>query len=386
MERNQRQRITTYDYYLGQGRYVSIKTPLYAATHGLPFQIPAPLFCGVQGVGTSMWVYGHLTVYRIPIRFCVGTVMPMSFARLVVLALAVLAVLADREPVRAQTPSLETVLARAADYVSIYQQDLGNIIADEEYTQAVDPGRTRRMYSELLVFSPPDDERWLVFRDVIEVDGKPVEDREQRLAVLFQETPDVPAALELKLRTESARFNIGFISRDLNVPTMALQLLTNRERSRLVLEKTQEELLGDLNTWVIAFQAVDSPALIQDAQRQDLLSHGTFWIEPATGRVLQTDFLVEDEAIGLTIEIRVRYQLNEAMGMLVPATMTEHYGVDVKVQPSQSTTRGPTVSAEIPSQRQFFASSKMTIRCKATYSNYRRFGVDTGFNILPPGR
>ena len=41
--------------------------------------------------------------------------MPMSFARLVVLALAVLAVLADREPVRAQTPSLETVLARAAD-------------------------------------------------------------------------------------------------------------------------------------------------------------------------------------------------------------------------------------------------------------------------------
>jgi hypothetical protein len=270
--------------------------------------------------------------------------------------------------------------------VSIYQQDLGNIIADEEYTQAVEPGRTRRMYSELLVFSPPDDARWLVFRDVIEVDGKPVEDRNQRLADLFQETPDVPAALELKLRTESARFNIGFIRRDLNVPTMALQLLADRERSRLVLEKTHEERLGDLNTWVIAFQAVNPPALIQDAEGQDLLSHGTVWIEPFTGRVLQTDFRVEDDAIGLTIEMRVRYQHHESLGMLVPVTMTEHYSLDVKVQPGQSTSRGPTVSAEIPSQRQFFASSKMTIRCEATYSNYRRFGVDTGFNILPPGR
>ena len=333
-----------------------------------------------------MWGHRHLTLYRIPIRLGVSTVMPMSFCRLAVLALAVFTVLPDWQPVRAQTPSLETVLARAANYVSIYQQDLGNIIADEEYTQAVEPGRTRRMYSELLVFSPPDDARWLVFRDVIEVDGKPVEDRNQRLADLFQGTPDVPAALELKLRTESARFNIGFIRRDLNVPTMALQLLADRERSRLVLEKTHEERLGDLNTWVIAFQAVNPPALIQDAEGQDLLSHGTVWIEPFTGRVLQTDFRVEDDAIGLTIEMRVRYQHHESLGMLVPVTMTEHYSVDVKVQPGQSTSRGPTVSAEIPSQRQFFASSKMTIRCEATYSNYRRFGVDTGFNILPPGR
>jgi len=62
MERNQRQRITKYDYYLGQGRYVSIKAPLYAATYGLPFQIPAALFCGVRGVGNSMWAFRHLTV------------------------------------------------------------------------------------------------------------------------------------------------------------------------------------------------------------------------------------------------------------------------------------------------------------------------------------
>ena len=105
-----------------------------------------------------MWGHRHLTLYRIPIRLGVSTVMPMSFCRLAVLALAVFTVLPDWQPVRAQTPSLETVLARAANYVAIYQQDLGNIIADEEYTQAVEPGRTRRMYSCLLYTSDAADE------------------------------------------------------------------------------------------------------------------------------------------------------------------------------------------------------------------------------------
>ncbi len=314
--------------------------------------------------------------------------LPVTMKRsgLVPLCLAGLAVIAVPDVAPAQEPALEVVLARAADYVATYQQDLGSVIADEEYVQAVDGGRSQRMRSELLVFSPPDDERWLVFRDVIEVDGQLVEDREQRLADLFQETPEIPAALELKLRAESARFNIGFISRDLNLPTMALQLLADAERSRFVFEKTGTERLGGISTWTIAFRAVELPALIRDAQGQDLLSYGTVWIAPDSGRVLQTDFRVADEAIGLTIEMRVRYEPNDAMGMLVPATMTERYGVDMKVLPSQSTDRGPTASARRLSQRRLLTRSRMTIRCEATYSNYRRFGVDTGFTITPSHR
>ncbi len=310
----------------------------------------------------------------------------MIGVRLIALGLAGLPVLVFSEAASAQVATLETVLARAGNYVAIYQQALGSIIADEEYVQAVEGGRLQRMRSELLVFSPPDDERWLTFRDVIEVDGRPVEDRDRRLTDLFQEIPVIPAALELKLRAESARFNIGFISRDLNMPTMALQLLTDAERSRFVFEKTEEERLGDIDTWAIAFQAIESPALIRDAQGQDLLSHGTVWVEPLTGRVVQTDLRVADDAIGLTIEMRVRYEPDDVMDMLVPATMTERYSVDVKVNPSQLSARGPTVSAQLPSQRQFVAQKQMTIRCEATYSNYRRFGVDTGFFFPPPRR
>ena len=318
-----------------------------------------------------------------------GLPVNMKSSGLVPLCLAGLAVMAAPGVAPAQEPALaalEVVLAQAADYVATYQQDLGSVVADEEYVQAVEGGRSQRTHSELLVFSPPDDERWLVFRDVIEVDGQLVEDREQRLTDLFRETPKIPAALELKLRAESARFNIGFISRDLNLPTMALQLLTDAERSRFVFEKIGEERVGGISTWAIAFRAVELPALIRDAQGQDLLSHGTVWIAPDSGRVLQTDFRVADEAIGLTIEMRVRYEPNDAMGMLVPATMTERYSVDMKVLPSQSTDRGPTASAKRLSQRQLLARTRMTIRCEATYSNYGRFGVGTGFTLTPPHR
>ena len=44
-------------------------------------------------------------------------------------------VLSFAVPVQAQQPDLDRVLARASDYVSKYEQELGNLIATEEYIQ-----------------------------------------------------------------------------------------------------------------------------------------------------------------------------------------------------------------------------------------------------------
>ena len=105
--------------------------------------------------------------------------------------------------------------------------------------------------------------------------------------------------------------------------------------------------------------------MIRDAAGQDLLSHGTFWIEPATGRVVQTDFRVEDDTIGLTIEMIVRYQANPELGMLVPATMTERYSVEANVAPAGSTAPGVTTSSELKLQRQFLTNRRMTNRVRS---------------------
>lgn len=97
-------------------------------------------------------------------------------------------------PVSVQEPVINVVLSRAADYVAAYKQRLSGIVAEEEYRQQVmltsRPGRRsnrqfRELRSDLLLVKPGDGEWWLQFRDVFEVDRKPIRDRDQRLYKLF---------------------------------------------------------------------------------------------------------------------------------------------------------------------------------------------------------
>src|SRR5688500_4791015 len=102
-------------------------------------------------------------------------------------ALIAVAMLAS---VRAQEPALDTVLVRAADYVADYQNRLAAVVAEEHYRQQVinssRPGRIsarqhRELRSDVLLVKLGQDDSWPQFRDVFEVDRKPVRDRDQRL-------------------------------------------------------------------------------------------------------------------------------------------------------------------------------------------------------------
>ena len=71
--------------------------------------------------------------------------------------------------------------------------------------------RKRRLVSEFaLVPNASASAGWLGFRDVIEVDGKPVTNRRDRLQALFQSgAPDLTAAR--RIADEGARYNIGTV-------------------------------------------------------------------------------------------------------------------------------------------------------------------------------
>ncbi len=106
-------------------------------------------------------------------------------------------------PIAAQgPPPMDVILARAATYVSSFIERFANVVAEEHYVQdtlgnlpAVALGgrssiqvgvqsRHRELKADfLLVKMGPAD--WLPFRDVFEVDGAAVRDREQRLQKLF---------------------------------------------------------------------------------------------------------------------------------------------------------------------------------------------------------
>lgn len=262
--------------------------------------------------------------------------------------------------------TLDVVLRRAAAYVEAYQNALRSVIAEERYRQS-SVGRTRLLRSDLLVFGVPGSrEPWVAFRDVIEVDGLPVADRQQRLEDLFLASPAITRALRRRLVAESARFNLGTIRRDMNVPTMALLLLGDSDQARVTFREAGEERTAEGDRWTVAFEEVTSPALIQLGDGRELFAKGLVSIDPTSGRVFMTDLRIRDSETRLEVDIRVRYARDDRLDILVPERMDERYVV-----------RPPVTSSRL---------SVATIRvdAQATYSNFRRFGVGVDFSIAPP--
>ncbi|HBO89782.1 MAG TPA: hypothetical protein DD460_03450 [Acidobacteria bacterium] len=268
----------------------------------------------------------------------------------------------------AQESTLENVLSLAAEYVDQYQRDLGVVIAEEHYLQVTDGVNNRRLVSDLFVFSMPgEQEPWLAFRDVISVNGTPVEDRQQRLEDVFRESPIITGPVRRRLIMESARYNIGGISRNMNVPTMALQLLAGSDQHRFLFKKKRDRKIDEISVWEVEFEEHTAPALIKNGRGANLFSYGTVWIEPTTGRVIQTDFRAKDEVAELEIQMRVKYQADEQLGILVPEIMTERYKVRL---------RPLTLSP--------FARRNLEVNCEAKYSNFRRFEVQVDMGVDTP--
>ena len=104
-------------------------------------------------------------------------------------AAAVAVIVCAAAPSRADEPTLATVMQRAGAYVLEFQRQLCGIVARERYVQKVESylSHRRELVSDLLLVRPVGADRWVQFRDVFEVDGKPVRDRNDRLTKLFLE-------------------------------------------------------------------------------------------------------------------------------------------------------------------------------------------------------
>jgi len=78
----------------------------------------------------------------------------------------------------------QRVLAKAVDYVAGYQRQYSMLVAEERHVQRT---RTEQqtLRSDVLLVRPPGLDAWVSFRDVFEVNGRPVRDREDRLKRLF---------------------------------------------------------------------------------------------------------------------------------------------------------------------------------------------------------
>jgi hypothetical protein len=274
----------------------------------------------------------------------------------VVAMFASVALLAEPQPPPPE-PTLATVLERAAAYVAEFYRRLSGIVAEEHYVQdwhSVRPeGNTslghRELRSDLVLIKPGGDASWTEFRDVFEVDGRTIRTRDDRLEHMLREPAGVVPAHVSAILEESARFNIGDVDRNVNTPLFMLRFLETSNQARFKFKRSANAVPGtaasvpapsdrvfrvSTEVWVIAYDEIRSPTLIRSAQRKDQPAHGRFWIEPATGRVLVSELIVEDRRIRATID--VSFQSEPLLEMLVPVAMRERY--DIK--PSRSLIEG----------------------------------------------
>jgi hypothetical protein len=245
----------------------------------------------------------------------------------------------------AQEATLGAVLGRAGTYVVEFQRSLSGVVAEEQYVQSVRyPLGTgnrvnqllpthRELKSDLLLVKPAGVDRWLQFRDVFQVDGKEIRDRNERLMELFVKPSSSSAAQVERILTESSRYNIGNLLRTVNSPVLALVILDPSNQSRFTFKRTTHDdpLLGRGtakpadSVWVVEYREVEKDTLIRTTFGRDLPTRGRFWIEPSTGQVMASEMIAEDPLIKGTID--VEYQIEPAVGLLVPVEMRERYEI-----------------------------------------------------------
>jgi hypothetical protein len=258
----------------------------------------------------------------------------------------------------AAQPALDArVIDRVSAYVERYQRDLAAITATETYRQEErgvsaglrrrqTPGRTleqrlpnervlrsRHLRSHVLVVPAAGaTEIWVAFRDVFDVDGRPVRQREDRLKALFLDVSKRPDLR--RLADESARYNIGRVRRNFNTPLTALGFMHPHMRDRFRIAKADEACLDDRRLWMLRLQERRRPTLVQTSRGDDVPSEARFCVDPETGEVHETVLVVEQGRPAPTLAIiTVTFTPDDRLGLRLPTRMEETYGRPEQIGP-----------------------------------------------------
>lgn len=258
-------------------------------------------------------------------------------------------------------PSLKTVLSRAAAYSTEYHQRFKVLVAEEHYVQRAGPERSpldpprqgldreRTLKSDyILVPDFAGTNTWLGVREVLEVDGEPATTDRAQVRELLEDTSRPIASRLRALSDQQAKYNLGDLYRTINVPTLPLVFLLPDRQPRFRFKHTGATTFRGTSVWIVSYEEKDRPTIIKTPEGADVLSSGSFWIDPTTGAVLRTE-LRAGQTSGRPIPalILVGYVYNPRFEMLLPDDMNELY-----------------------------LTGRSRIEAHATYSNYRRWEAE----------
>jgi hypothetical protein len=251
---------------------------------------------------------------------------------------------------------LAELLRKAGRYVTEYRRSFDNLVAVETYEQQLHAFRLVRRHtrSDIVFVALEKPFPWGAYRDVFEVDGQPVRDRNARLERLFATQGRTTVQQARAIRDESARYNLG-LYRDINEPTVPLMFLLPANQPRFRFERKGRRRFSGHEGIQVDFKEEGRPTMLRWKRRDDLPARGRFWIDAQKGIVFRSEILVDLPYLRLgqprTARISVDYRLEPKLGLWVPSEMKEVY---------------PDLNA------------------RAEYSGYRRLSVETQESIRVP--
>jgi hypothetical protein len=228
-------------------------------------------------------------------------------------------------PTAAQPVTRDRLLAKAAAYLVAFVERFSNVVAEEDYRQQRSrPPAVRHLHSEFLLTRFPGSPAWLAFRDVLDVDGRPVAGRSGRLTSLFVDPPADALRRADAIARESARYNLADIG-TLNNPLLSLAFLqaAYQPRFRWTMAGRDRDLGPDVH--VLRFEEFMRPTILRSAANGDLFSTGFAWIAESTGQVVKTELQLGRVASGTRITTLFRFDPD--VGIAVPVEMRESYAV-----------------------------------------------------------
>jgi hypothetical protein len=203
----------------------------------------------------------------------------------------------------------------------------------------------RRVTSDLLLVQYPGSKRDVIFyRDALQLNGKPIPGREQRLIDLFITPPG-----GLRERAEKIVADADAHVPSVFNPMLVLAFLQSAFQPQFELTVNDAGSEWPREVKAITFVEVRRPTVLRGGplRNVDVPTRGTAWIEEGTGRVLQTELIVGTG--------------RSAQSMLTKFTLDERLQVTV---PMEMRTQNPDGVA--------------------IYSNFRRFRVEADAKIQKP--
>jgi hypothetical protein len=281
------------------------------------------------------------------VRLLVGLVLaPSTLVRIACLVGVLTASVSAQA--RSQAP-FPAIVERASAYVATFAEAAKALVGDEHYVQEVkarngnastvvpNPAfgitvEKRILDSEVALVHIVDQQLWLMGRDVVSVDNRPLDpQRRQPLSAYHPATMPEAIAHFQQLATASARFNIGTVRRNLNVPTLALWFLTPGVRDRFVFKQAGQDRVDGHACIVMSYRERAAPYLLE-ANDFDVPVSGRFWIDRETGTVVKTEMVLYDsERIrngdngAVRAQVTVRYAYAPEVEAWAPIEMQELY-------------------------------------------------------------